>query len=100
VIYIGGVRCQGEHKISRGYLPTPTYSSHMVRDPAAAAIIRRYLRQEAAEMDYTIDALTAAASPFKESSRVEVRSSSVAMAAMKESTSVQRAEVAESVDGA
>ena len=24
---------QGEHKIQRGYLPTPTYSAHWIRDP-------------------------------------------------------------------
>ena len=32
---------QGEHKISRGYMPTTTYSAHYIADPGAAPRDRR-----------------------------------------------------------
>ncbi len=37
---------QGEHKISRGYLPTPTWSAHWIRDPAFRRAIAGYLERE------------------------------------------------------
>ena len=30
---------QGEHKISRGYLPSPTYSSHYIVDPTFRSMV-------------------------------------------------------------
>jgi len=39
---------QGEHKISRGYLPTTTYSAHYIADPALRRAIADYLVRERA----------------------------------------------------
>lgn len=38
---------QGEHKLIRGFVPTPTYSSHWIRHPGFAAAIERFLVEEA-----------------------------------------------------
>ena len=37
---------QGEHKISRGFLPTLTWSAHWIRDDDFRPVIERYLLQE------------------------------------------------------
>src|SRR6266853_246499 len=37
---------QGEHKISRGYLPTVTYSAHYIADPAFRQAVADYLKHE------------------------------------------------------
>ena len=37
---------QGEHKISRGYLPTTTYSAHYILDPQLRRAIEDFLRRE------------------------------------------------------
>ena len=42
---------QGEHKLARGYLPTPTYSAHFIADRGLRTAIARYLVQERAHMD-------------------------------------------------
>jgi uncharacterized protein len=39
---------QGEHKISRGYMPATTYSAHYIADPALRRAIADYLRRERA----------------------------------------------------
>src|SRR5215475_2439965 len=39
---------QGEHKISRGYLPTTTYSAHYIADPALRRAIEDFLKRERA----------------------------------------------------
>jgi predicted N-acyltransferase len=39
---------QGEHKISRGYVPTTTYSAHYIADPALRRAIADYLVRERA----------------------------------------------------
>ena len=39
---------QGEHKISRGYLPTTTYSAHYIVDPALRRAIEDFLKHERA----------------------------------------------------
>ena len=43
--YNAGV--QGEHKLSRGFLPELSYSAHLINEPAFAAAIRNYVKQEA-----------------------------------------------------
>lgn len=44
---------QGEHKISRGFLPTPTWSAHWLADERFRAIVGRFLQQETEAMrDY------------------------------------------------
>ena len=39
---------QGEHKLSRGYMPTTTYSAHFIADPALRRAIADYLVRERA----------------------------------------------------
>jgi predicted N-acyltransferase len=42
---------QGEHKISRGFTPTPTWSFHWLREPAFYDAIADYLARETAHVD-------------------------------------------------
>jgi predicted N-acyltransferase len=49
---------QGEHKLARGYLPTPTWSLHWIADPGFRDAIDAYLRAERAAVDEEIDVLT------------------------------------------
>jgi predicted N-acyltransferase len=37
---------QGEHKLARGYLPTPTFSAHYIPDPGFRRAVADYLEQE------------------------------------------------------
>jgi predicted N-acyltransferase len=39
---------QGEHKLARGYLPVPTYSAHLILDPALRRGVADYLERERA----------------------------------------------------
>lgn len=41
---------QGEHKLLRGFAPTPTYSSHWFRDPELDGAVRNFLVHEADEV--------------------------------------------------
>ncbi|MEP1768062.1 MAG: GNAT family N-acetyltransferase [Sulfitobacter sp.] len=59
---------QGEHKLARGYLPTPTWSLHWMRDQGFARAVGDYLEAERAAIDEEIDVLTEYG-PFK---KVEV----------------------------
>ncbi|MCU0766813.1 MAG: GNAT family N-acetyltransferase [Gammaproteobacteria bacterium] len=55
---------QGEHKLSRGFLPTATWSAHWIAHPAFAAAVDRFLALEGEAMrDYLAD--MAAHSPYK-----------------------------------
>jgi len=57
---------QGEHKISRGFLPTLTWSAHWIRDDDFRPVIERYLLQEhELVIDYYNELLET--SPFKKS---------------------------------
>lgn len=56
---------QGQHKIARGYLPTPVYSAHFIADPALREPVARYLDGERPAVAAEIDALTAELSPFR-----------------------------------
>ena len=49
---------QGEHKISRGFLPTPTYSSHWLADPIFQRAIGISLEREREQMRYRIRELS------------------------------------------
>jgi len=57
---------QGQHKISRGYLPTLTYSSHFLRDPKFGDAVRGAMAEEQQQILYTTAMLTIQESPFKE----------------------------------
>jgi predicted N-acyltransferase len=37
---------QGQHKIARGYLPSPVYSAHWIADPALRGPVARFLDEE------------------------------------------------------
>ncbi len=56
---------QGEHKIARGYLPSPVYSAHWIADPALRAPVARFLDQERAAVQGEMDYLEAEYSPFR-----------------------------------
>jgi len=56
---------QGEHKIARGYLPTPVYSAHYIADPALRAPVADYLERERPAVEAEIAALTDELSPFR-----------------------------------
>ena len=56
---------QGEHKIARGYLPSPVYSAHYIADPALADPVARYLAVEGPEVAAQRDEMTLTLSPFR-----------------------------------
>ena len=56
---------QGEHKIARGYLPSPVYSSHFIADPALREPVAHYLAQERPAMEAETAAMTEALSPYR-----------------------------------
>lgn len=58
---------QGQHKIARGYLPTPVYSAHWIADPALREPVRRFLDQERARVQGEMDWLAEEYSPFRNS---------------------------------
>lgn len=56
---------QGEHKIARGFLPTPTYSAHWIANPMFKDAIHDFLQRETLGMQHYIKQLQQH-SPFKE----------------------------------
>lgn len=50
---------QGEHKLARGYLPSPIHSAHWIAHPGLRAAIADYLRAERAAVAEDIEILTA-----------------------------------------
>ncbi len=57
---------QGQHKLARGYLPSPVYSAHYIADKALREPIRRYLDQERPVVEQEMAYLAAEYSPFKD----------------------------------
>ena len=57
---------QGQHKIARGYLPSPVYSAHWIADPALREPVARYLEREREAVAADIEMLTEEYSPFRE----------------------------------
>jgi predicted N-acyltransferase len=55
---------QGEHKLSRGYLPHATYSAHFIANPALRRAIADYLARERVYVRAAAEELAAAA-PFR-----------------------------------
>ncbi|MEM9966813.1 MAG: GNAT family N-acetyltransferase [Pseudomonadota bacterium] len=49
---------QGEHKLARGYLPTPTWSVHWLRDEGFSNAVANYLEAERDAVDREIEVLT------------------------------------------
>jgi len=56
---------QGEHKISRGFMPTPTYSAHWLSHPEFRSAIDDFLGREKRAMEDYIDTLHTH-SPYKD----------------------------------
>lgn len=48
---------QGEHKLVRGFDPSPTYSAHWIRHPGLASAIEDHCRREAADVSRVIEEL-------------------------------------------
>ena len=56
---------QGEHKLSRGYLPNPVYSAHYIRDKRLRGPIEAYLAREREAVMEQMHTLENEGSPFK-----------------------------------
>jgi uncharacterized protein len=56
---------QGQHKIQRGYLPSPTYSAHWIRDPGFAEAVADFCRREQRAIENEMEELEEGLSPFK-----------------------------------
>jgi predicted N-acyltransferase len=61
-VFEGGA--QGLHKLSRGLLPTATWSAHWIADPRFAEAIGRFLEEESQNIEHYREELEARA-PFK-----------------------------------
>ncbi|PTE22094.1 GNAT family N-acetyltransferase [Cereibacter changlensis JA139] len=61
---------QGEHKLARGYLPTPVHSLHWLADPGLSDAVERYLMAEREAIDEEIEVLTAYG-PFRRTTSEE-----------------------------
>jgi predicted N-acyltransferase len=61
---------QGEHKLSRGYLPKTTYSAHYIADPGLRRAIADYLKRERAYVAADVEELGAYA-PFRKDLTVD-----------------------------
>ena len=55
---------QGQHKLARGYIPIPTYSSHWINHPGLRDALKSYLDEERAYVSKTRDVLSYH-TPFK-----------------------------------
>jgi predicted N-acyltransferase len=56
---------QGEHKMARALLPTPTYSAHWLAHPAFADAVQRFLDREGQGVAHYLTALEQR-SPFRQ----------------------------------
>lgn len=57
---------QGEHKIARGYLPTPVYSAHYIAHPGLRAAVAEYLERERPAVEAEMAAMTTELSPYRQ----------------------------------
>ncbi len=55
---------QGEHKLLRGFAPSPTYSAHWIRHPGLSAAVEDHAQREAVAVAHEITEL-AKAGPYK-----------------------------------
>jgi predicted N-acyltransferase len=56
---------QGEHKIARGYLPSPVYSAHYLADPALRGPVEAFVERERAGVEAEMEWLAEEYSPFR-----------------------------------
>ncbi|WP_417250449.1 GNAT family N-acetyltransferase [Celeribacter sp.] len=61
---------QGEHKLARGYLPTPTHSLHWIADQGFRRAVAEFVAAEQAAVDEEVEVLTAWG-PFRKDARDE-----------------------------
>lgn len=61
---------QGEHKLARGYMPTPVHSLHWIGDPGFRTAIENYLKAEREAVDEEIEILTSYG-PFRNETQEE-----------------------------
>lgn len=61
---------QGSHKVARGYLPSPTYSAHWIRDAGFRNAVARFVDDEREYVRQDIE-YTEAHSPFKSTINLE-----------------------------
>jgi predicted N-acyltransferase len=59
---------QGEHKLARGYVPSPVYSYHWIANPGFREAVAQYLESERAAVAEDIETLGENA-PFKKGGR-------------------------------
>ncbi|MDP2213641.1 GNAT family N-acetyltransferase [Phenylobacterium sp.] len=57
---------QGQHKIARGYLPTPVYSAHYIADPVLRGPVEDFVAREKAAVDGEMEWLAEEYSPFRQ----------------------------------
>lgn len=57
---------QGEHKITRGYLPRPTWSAHWIEHPGLRAAVADFVARERAGVERAITSIEEEASPFRD----------------------------------
>ncbi len=57
---------QGQHKIARGYLPSPVFSAHYIADRALRTPVARFLEEERRAVQGEMDWLAEEYSPFKQ----------------------------------
>jgi len=60
---------QGDHKIARGYLPSPVYSAHFIADPALRGPVADYLQRERPAVEAEMHAMAEELSPFRRDTR-------------------------------
>ena len=60
---------QGEHKLARGFVPTPTYSAHWLAHPQFARAVADFLAREHGSLEYAMHELNEHA-PFKQQNGV------------------------------
>ena len=58
---------QGEHKIARGYLPSPVYSAHFIAHEGLRDAVAQYLDQERPGVAAEIEAMREELSPYRKS---------------------------------
>ena len=56
---------QGQHKIQRGYLPSPIYSAHWIRDPGFERAVAEFCAREQRAIENEMEELEEGLSPFK-----------------------------------
>jgi len=57
---------QGPHKVQRGYLPTPTYSLHYLRDPGFQDAVEDFLISERRAITREMREIEAEMSPYRQ----------------------------------